>query len=73
MIISNKVGLQQPHVIHYGRLELNITLMTMKGVTSEKLDVKVERKGTQYKEASPSQLACNKPTSYIDSQLQQCN
>ena len=46
MIISNKLGLQQPHVIHYGRLELNITLMTMKGVTSEKLDVKVERMET---------------------------
>ena len=57
MIISNKLGLQQPHMIHYGRLELNITLMTMKGVTCEKLDVKVERKKTQYKEASPSQLA----------------
>ena len=47
MIISNKLGLQQHHVIHYGRLELNITLMTMKGVTSEKLDVKVERMETQ--------------------------
>ena len=42
----NHTGLQH-HMIHYGRLELNITLMTMEGVTGEKLDVKVERKGTQ--------------------------
>ena len=57
-------------MIHYGRLELNITLMTMEGVTGEKLDVKVERKGTQFIKGSQS-FTARKPTSYIDSQLQQ--